>query len=128
MKYLALDNVFKKIDDPNRDFVEEILEMDEIRKLKKFLQHEVDNAKPFKNIPGDTRKVLALRNTNILSECKNCPSYLNPDEFQNILDDIQNKCDEQIKSMCFTSFNYFANGLDKNHPINQIKFDKNLFK
>ena len=29
MKYLALDNVFKKIDDPNRDFVEEILEMDD---------------------------------------------------------------------------------------------------
>lgn len=76
----------------------------------------------------DGYEVLALRNTNILSEFKNCPSYLNPDEFQNILDDIQNKCDEQIKSMCFTSFNYFVNELDKNHPINQIKFDKNLFE
>jgi len=29
MKYLSLDNVFKNIDDPNRDFVEEILEMDD---------------------------------------------------------------------------------------------------
>ena len=76
----------------------------------------------------DRYKILALRNTNILSEYKNCPSYLNPNEFQDILNDVQAKCDEQIKSKRFKSFDYFVNGLDNNHPINKIKCDKNLFK
>ena len=72
--------------------------------------------------------ILVLRNTNILSELKNCPSYLNPNEFQDILNDIQDKCDKQIKQKGFISFNYFVSELDKNHPINKIKCDKNLFK
>ena len=76
----------------------------------------------------DGYEILVLRNTNILSECKNCPSYLNPNDFQDILNDVQDKCDEQIKSKRFISFNYFVNGLDKNHSINKIKCDKNLFK
>ena len=72
--------------------------------------------------------ILVLRNTNILSELKNCPSYLNPNEFQDILNDIQDKCDKQIKQKGFISFNCFVSELDKNHPINKIKYDKNLFK
>ena len=72
--------------------------------------------------------ILVLRNTNILNELKNCPSYLNPNDFQDILNDVQVKCDEQIKSKGFISFDYFVKKLDKNHPINKIKCDKNLFK
>ena len=53
---------------------------------------------------------------------------MNPNEFQDILNDVQVKCDEQIKSKRFKSFDYFVNGLDNNHPINKIKCDKNLFK
>ena len=45
----------------------EILEMDEIKKLKKLLQHEVDNSKQLKNVPEDTRKILALRNRAIFN-------------------------------------------------------------